>query len=70
MDLKKRKSTRTKIAEWLMAGGVMTSARAYTLYGTTELRVYIADLRKKGLPIEGTWVTEPNGYRYKEYHLA
>ncbi len=53
----------------LERGLSITVRECWKLYGSSELRVYIARLRKSGMKINDRWHTF-EGMRYKVYSLA
>ena len=61
----------TEILKYLRSGRPLTNQSAYHLFHTTELRVYISRLRKRGIDIKGEWCENIDGtVRYKEYWIT
>lgn len=50
------KSTEDMILDYLLRGHSLTTLEAWRLFHTSELRHYIAKLRKRGYGILGEWV--------------
>lgn len=58
------------ILDYLMHGNDLTTLSCQRLFHTSELRHYIARLRKRNYGIIGQWKTESDGYRFKRYFIA
>ena len=61
-------SLEKKIKEQLENGRRITSISVLNSIGTTEIRYYIARLRKQGMPIVDKWIKKENK-KFKEYWL-
>lgn len=53
-----------------MRGGKLTSCKAARIFLTPDLRKYVSDFRKDGIPITDKWEVSKNGKRYKVYYIA
>ena len=61
----------SKILDYLEQGNTLTNQIAWALFHTTELRVYVARLRKRGIVIEDEWREDVRtGARFKEYFVV
>jgi len=65
----KEATKKAKIQELLAAKQRISVKTTWRETGTTELRYYVALLKKEGLDILSEWVTK-EGNRFKEYWLA
>lgn len=58
-----------QIAFLLKNGERLTVASVSQKVKTSELRHFIAQLKKRGMDIKSNWMTAPNGKRFKQYFL-
>lgn len=58
----------SRILDYLLKGGTLTVQTCEAFFGTTELRTYIARIRKRHYNVVDKWKTE-NGDRFKEYFI-
>lgn len=61
--------TRTRILHHLQSGQPLTVTQGLRLFGTTETRSRIWELRQSGHQIDDRWVTA-DGSTFKEYFLV
>lgn len=62
-------SYQSKIATLLKRGETLTVASVFQKVRTLELRHFISELKKEGMPIQSKWVKSPKGKQYKQYWL-
>lgn len=55
------------VLEYLASGRGLSVLIAHTVLGVTSLTTRIAELRKTGLPITGTWHKDHGGKRFMVY---
>lgn len=61
-------SVEKEIKHAFLAGRRLTSCSAAREFLTGDLRKYVSNLRKEGVPITDKWETSRNGKRYKVYY--
>ena len=58
------------ILAYFQSGGTLTMLKALRLFRTSEIRVYVSRLRRRGHDIIGVWTTDyETGKHFKEFHL-
>ena len=62
-------SQASKILDYMLRGHRITPIRALEKFACFRLGARIADLKKKGWPIQSEFVTTPNGKRVKAYWI-
>lgn len=63
-------TTISRVRSYFLRGGKLTACKAARLFLTPDLRKYVSDFRKDGIPITDKWEVSKNGKRYKIYWLA
>lgn len=64
-------TTKDQLRNWLNAGNTITVLEATIILRTVDLRQYITQLRREGLPITDEWQTnEQTKKRFKKYWLV
>lgn len=61
-------SVQAEIKMAFLSGRILTSCSAAREFLTGDLRKYVSNLRKEGVPIKDEWETSENGKRYKKYY--
>jgi len=56
------------ILKWLKAGHVLTTATAWELFHTMDLRHYISELKRSGVKIKKEW-RQTDKSRFKIYKI-
>lgn len=62
-------SQASKILDWMLRGHRINPLQALDKYGCFRLGARIADLKKKGWPIQSEYITTPTGKRVKAYWI-
>lgn len=69
LDFTKQKNNEDKILEYLLRGNSLTVGECRYRFATTELRTYIARIRKRGYNVVDKWIVTDNGERIKLYWI-
>lgn len=65
----KQKNTEDLILEYLLRGNSLTTLDCWRLFHTSELRHYIARIRKRGYDVKDEWLKTDNGEHIKKYWI-